>query len=151
MVMTVIVFRNLTRPRSAYSCVQDLGRSQAISCNPRCLIEVYRNRGLVHSFCEVGFDWALKYIQTLQYFCTLEWFISFEFCRMASPSTSDAVITIQDVQDAAQRIAPYIHKTPVMTCSTLDSMAGRSLHFKCDLFQKVGAFKVRLWSELHIH
>ena len=53
-----------------------------------------------------------------------------------------ARVTLKDVQEASQRIAPYIHRTPVMTCSTLDKMAGRSLFFKCEIFQKVGAFKV---------
>ena len=57
-------------------------------------------------------------------------------------ASSDIEVNFQDVQEAAKRIAPYIHKTPVMTCSTLDSLAGRTLHFKCELFQKVGAFKV---------
>ena len=49
---------------------------------------------------------------------------------------------LDKVLDAAHRIAQYIKKTPIMTCSTLDSMAGRMLHFKCELFQKTGAFKV---------
>ena len=44
--------------------------------------------------------------------------------------------------DATHRIAQYIKRTPVMTCSTLDSMARRTLHFKCELFQKTGSFKV---------
>jgi len=50
---------------------------------------------------------------------------------------------ISDVRAAAERIAPYAHVTPVMTCSALDALAGRSLFFKCELFQKVGAFKFR--------
>ena len=62
---------------------------------------------------------------------------------MASASSSDVKITIQDVKEAAKRIEPYIHQTPVMRSSSLDSMAGRALHFKCELFQKIGAFKVR--------
>ena len=53
-----------------------------------------------------------------------------------------ARVVLKDVQEASKRIAPYIHRTPVMTCSTLDKMAGRSLFFKCEVFQKVGAFKV---------
>ena len=44
---------------------------------------------------------------------------------------------------AAARIEGKAHKTPVITCQTLDAMAGRSLYFKCELFQKVGAFKFR--------
>lgn len=54
-----------------------------------------------------------------------------------------ARVVLKDVQEASKRIAPYIHRTPVMTCSTLDKMAGRSLFFKCEVFQKVGAFKFR--------
>lgn len=60
-------------------------------------------------------------------------------------ASSDGVkINIKDIQDAAKRIEPHIHKTPVMTSSTLDSMAGRALHFKCEIFQKIGAFKVSI-------
>jgi threonine dehydratase/serine racemase len=47
------------------------------------------------------------------------------------------------VRAAAERIAPYAHRTPVMTCSTLDRMSGRKLFFKCEPLQKVGAFKFR--------
>jgi threonine dehydratase len=38
---------------------------------------------------------------------------------------------------------PYANRTPVMTCSTIDQMAGSKLFFKCEQFQKVGAFKFR--------
>lgn len=51
--------------------------------------------------------------------------------------------TIDDVREAARRIAGKAHRTPVMTCGTLDRRAGRSLFFKCENFQKVGAFKFR--------
>ena len=44
---------------------------------------------------------------------------------------------------AARRIAPYAHRTPVATCTTLDKLAGRRLFFKCEHLQKVGAFKFR--------
>ncbi|XP_028400302.1 probable serine racemase [Dendronephthya gigantea] len=54
-----------------------------------------------------------------------------------------ARVALKDVQEASKRIAPYIHRTPIMTCSTLDEMAGKSLFFKCEIFQKVGAFKFR--------
>lgn len=47
------------------------------------------------------------------------------------------------VRAAAERIAPYAHRTPVMTCSTIDRLAGRDLFFKCEPLQKVGAFKFR--------
>ena len=60
-------------------------------------------------------------------------------------ASSPAVkISLKDVQEAAKRIEPYTHRTPVMMSSTLDSMAGRGLHFKCEIFQKIGAFKVSI-------
>ncbi|MET0595567.1 MAG: pyridoxal-phosphate dependent enzyme, partial [Polyangiaceae bacterium] len=47
------------------------------------------------------------------------------------------------VRDAAARLAPIVHRTPVATCATLDRMASRSLFFKCEHLQKCGAFKFR--------
>lgn len=44
---------------------------------------------------------------------------------------------------AHERIKPYIHHTPVMTSTSIDEMAGCSVFFKCENFQKVGAFKAR--------
>ncbi len=52
-------------------------------------------------------------------------------------------ITFDAICGAADRIRPWIHRTPVMTCATLDRIAGRRLFFKCEQFQKVGAFKFR--------
>jgi threonine dehydratase len=51
--------------------------------------------------------------------------------------------TFADVQAAAERIRPFVHHTPVHTSHTLDQMTGRSLHFKCELFQATGSFKYR--------
>ncbi|MBN1918791.1 MAG: pyridoxal-phosphate dependent enzyme [Verrucomicrobia bacterium] len=51
--------------------------------------------------------------------------------------------TIDDVRAAAARIAPYLHRTPVLTCAALDGMCGAELFFKCESFQKVGSFKAR--------
>ena len=51
--------------------------------------------------------------------------------------------TYDDVLAAHARIAPYIHRTPVLTSSYLDALTGASLFFKCENFQKAGAFKVR--------
>jgi threonine dehydratase len=42
-----------------------------------------------------------------------------------------------------ERIRPYIHRTPVMTSQTIDRMSGATVFFKCDNFQKMGAFKMR--------
>ena len=51
--------------------------------------------------------------------------------------------TIDDVLAARERIAPYVHKTPVLTSSFLDELTGAKLFFKCENLQKAGAFKVR--------
>ena len=51
--------------------------------------------------------------------------------------------TFDDVLAAHARIAPYIHRTPILTSSYLDALTGASLFFKCENFQKAGAFKVR--------
>ncbi|CTQ32258.1 beta-hydroxyaspartate dehydratase BhcB [Jannaschia rubra] len=51
--------------------------------------------------------------------------------------------TFQDVKDAHERIRPYIHRTPVLTSSYLNGLAGCEMFFKCENFQKAGAFKVR--------
>ena len=47
------------------------------------------------------------------------------------------------VLEAQDRIAPFIHRTPVLTCSTLDEKVGASVFFKCENFQKTGSFKFR--------
>jgi threonine dehydratase len=52
-------------------------------------------------------------------------------------------VDLADIQQAAQRLAGRAHRTPVMTCATLDRIAGRALFFKCEQFQKAGAFKFR--------
>jgi threonine dehydratase len=51
--------------------------------------------------------------------------------------------TYQDVIEAHERIKPYIHRTPVLTSTYLDELTGAELFFKCENFQKAGAFKVR--------
>lgn len=52
-------------------------------------------------------------------------------------------LTLDDVRAAAQRIAPYVRRTPVMTSASLDEAAGGQLFFKCENLQRVGAFKAR--------
>jgi threonine dehydratase len=47
------------------------------------------------------------------------------------------------VEKAHDRIRPYIHRTPILTCQTLDQLAGAEIYFKCENFQKIGAFKAR--------
>jgi len=50
---------------------------------------------------------------------------------------------LADIRAAHDRIRPHIHRTPVLTSSRLDAASGASLFFKCENFQKVGAFKAR--------
>lgn len=50
---------------------------------------------------------------------------------------------LSSIQAAAARIADVAHVTPVLTCSALDELAGCRLFFKCENFQKMGAFKFR--------
>ena len=60
-------------------------------------------------------------------------------------------VSLDNVKDALTRISPYVHQTPVLTCSTLDEIATKTanskhkikLHFKCENLQKTGAFKAR--------
>ncbi len=51
--------------------------------------------------------------------------------------------SIQDLREAHERIGSHIHRTPVMTCSTIDAICGAKIHFKCENLQKIGAFKIR--------
>jgi len=51
--------------------------------------------------------------------------------------------TFDDVLAARDRIRPHIHRTPVLTSAFLNALTGAELFFKCENFQKAGAFKVR--------
>jgi len=53
------------------------------------------------------------------------------------------MITLDDIQEAHDRIRLYIHRTPVLTSHTLNRITGAELYFKCENFQKIGAFKIR--------
>jgi len=50
---------------------------------------------------------------------------------------------LDTIRSADERIRPYIHRTPVLTSERLDKASGASLFFKCENFQKTGAFKAR--------
>lgn len=47
------------------------------------------------------------------------------------------------VRDAQRRIAPHVHRTPVLTSASLDERAGARLFFKCENLQRTGSFKMR--------
>lgn len=52
-------------------------------------------------------------------------------------------VSAKAIEQAHERIAPYVHHTPVLTSQSIDAVAGCSVFFKCENFQKVGAFKAR--------
>jgi len=54
-----------------------------------------------------------------------------------------AVPALQDIQQARARIAPFIHRTPVMTSRHVDQRTGASVFCKCENLQRAGAFKIR--------
>lgn len=56
---------------------------------------------------------------------------------------TQTIPNLQTLKEAASRIAPYVHRTPVLTSQSLDQISGANLFFKCENFQKVGAFKMR--------
>jgi len=51
--------------------------------------------------------------------------------------------SINDIRRAAERIHPHVHRTPVMTCQSLNEQVGAEVFLKCENLQKVGAFKFR--------
>jgi threonine dehydratase len=51
--------------------------------------------------------------------------------------------TLNHVHEARERIAPHVHRTSVISSSTLDALSGKQLLFKCENFQRGGAFKAR--------
>ena len=60
------------------------------------------------------------------------------------PSSNQSIaIDFDKIRAAHERIRAYIHRTPVLTSSRLNEASGASLFFKCENFQKIGAFKAR--------
>lgn len=54
-----------------------------------------------------------------------------------------AIVSMEQVLRAQKNIASYAHRTPVVTCQYLNRIVGHDLFFKCENFQKTGAFKFR--------
>lgn len=52
-------------------------------------------------------------------------------------------VTPADIRNAAVRIAPYVHRTPVLSSQRLNAILGADLVFKCENLQRIGAFKAR--------
>jgi len=57
--------------------------------------------------------------------------------------TSTLAFNLDRIRAAHERIRAYIHRTPVLTSSRFDEANGAKLFFKCENFQKIGAFKAR--------
>ncbi len=53
------------------------------------------------------------------------------------------MLTLKDIELAHERIRPFIHRTPILTNSSLNELVGANLFFKCENFQKAGSFKIR--------
>jgi len=51
--------------------------------------------------------------------------------------------SFKDIQDAHERIRPFIHRTPILSNASLNKLSGAELFFKCENFQKAGSFKIR--------
>lgn len=62
---------------------------------------------------------------------------------MKTDALNSYIPTLKDMLVAHERIKPYVHRTPVLTSSFLNDLTGAELFFKCENFQKAGAFKVR--------
>ncbi|MBS0211885.1 MAG: pyridoxal-phosphate dependent enzyme [Proteobacteria bacterium] len=63
--------------------------------------------------------------------------------RHAAIHADAASIGVDDILDAAARIAPFAQATPVLRSASLDELAGCRMFFKCENFQRIGAFKFR--------
>src|SRR5262249_28814613 len=62
---------------------------------------------------------------------------------VATAEPSAIPVDLAEIRRAAERIAPYAHRTPVLSSRALDARCGGTVHLKCENFQKVGAFKFR--------
>ncbi len=62
---------------------------------------------------------------------------------MSTAAPAAYAATIDAIRAARRRIDAFVHRTPVLTSETLDSISGRQLHFKCEFLQKTGSFKYR--------
>jgi threonine dehydratase len=51
--------------------------------------------------------------------------------------------SLNDIKEVHERIKPFIHQTPVLHSTSINELAGCEIFFKCENFQKIGAFKAR--------
>jgi threonine dehydratase len=62
---------------------------------------------------------------------------------MNAPNDTALAVRYADVADAAARLAGHAHRTPALTSRTIDKRTGAQVFFKCENFQRMGAFKFR--------
>src|SRR2546425_405389 len=62
--------------------------------------------------------------------------------RQGSPDLRDA-LTLSAIREAATLIAPDVHRTPLLRCSTINRLTGLDVHLKAENWQKTGSFKPR--------
>jgi threonine dehydratase len=62
---------------------------------------------------------------------------------MNAPDNTALAVRYSDVADAADRLAGHAHRTPALTSSTVNRRTGAEVFFKCENFQRIGAFKFR--------
>src|SRR6185436_5861824 len=60
-----------------------------------------------------------------------------------TPASPHLSVSLDDVMAARERIAPWVRRTPVLTSHAIDERLGCSAFFKCEMFQRTGAFKAR--------
>jgi len=85
------------------------------------------------------------FLQRLSVLCTLT-FVETHFypgLRFGVINLYIMIPTLSDIQSAHERIKDYIHHTPILTSQAINSITGAEISFKCENFQKVGAFKFR--------
>jgi len=58
-------------------------------------------------------------------------------------ATTGALISLDDVQSARERIGDRLHRTPLLSSATLSKQVGADVRFKAELFQRTGSFKPR--------
>jgi threonine dehydratase len=74
---------------------------------------------------------------------TLEIAAAAREARQAYEATQTPDVTLADVRAAADRIAPYIHRTPIVESATLSQLTDTRLGLKAENLQRTGAFKAR--------
>jgi threonine dehydratase len=62
---------------------------------------------------------------------------------MTATAAEPFTLTLRDFEEARARIAPHIKRTPLLTSRQLDELTGYDIRLKAEMFQRVGAYKIR--------